>query len=103
MSDNKVSLECLYHNIDNPKIHFNDSKKNFIVPRGQPNKYKKLKLFGVDTRSMTIDYIFLNNESFDFRVDKALGMKKYLVESLTALDYHNERMDVLDARSTNRT
>lgn len=42
MSDNKVSLECLYQNIDNPKIHFNASKKNFIVPRGQPKKYKKL-------------------------------------------------------------
>lgn len=68
-----------------------------------PIDVNKLKLFGVDTRSMNIDYIFLNNESFDFRVDKVLGMKKYLVESLTALDYHNERMEALNASNTNRT
>lgn len=42
MSDNNITLACLYEHIDNPKLRFNTSKKNFVVPKGQPKKYKKL-------------------------------------------------------------
>lgn len=42
MSDNNISLGCLYSNIDNPKLRFNTSKKNFVVPKGQLKKNKKL-------------------------------------------------------------
>ena len=67
-----------------------------------PIDINRLKLYGVDMRSMRLDYVFLNNESYDIIIDSKVGMKKYLVESIDALMYHNKRMEDLYANSSVR-
>lgn len=67
-----------------------------------PIDVNRLKLYGVDTRSMRLDYVLLNNESYDILIDKKIGIKKYLLETLDALTYHGKRMEVLYANSLSR-
>ena len=67
-----------------------------------PIDVNRLKLYGVDTRSMRLDYVLLNNESYDILIDKKIGIKKYLLETLDALTYHSKRMEVLYANSLSR-
>lgn len=51
-----------------------------------------LKLYSLDVKELTFDYVLLNDLGFDKTIDEYIGSKKFIIDSIQGIKYHCKKM-----------
>lgn len=94
MSENVVTLGCLAKHIDSKKLKFNTSKKNFYVPKGSTNKFKKLLHGELDDERFEA---ILSDQDIDtLSIDMSIMLEERFYKTVNFNLYHTAYLENKD-------